>query len=197
MTAHALPDSFINYPTNDINPAEAERAKNLWCAVIAQALLDATSTLTPSSGGQEILQIREAQSWFLHAGKDFRTVCDLADLDWRQVQKHAIQQMNEAPAKSQIRNEKIEHDGKYHTLREWSQITGLPIKIIRSRLKAKWPIERALTEQLNKERQEITYNGASRTYTEWSQVTGIRNHTLRNRIRAGWTVGQALGYEPR
>lgn len=53
--------------------------------------------------------------------------------------------------KSQNRNSRnchyLEYNGETHTITEWSEITGIPMKIIHLRItRLKWSVERALTE---------------------------------------------------
>lgn len=58
--------------------------KSLWRAVIVQAITDAIST---SNKKQARLDRRTAISWLSGISSDFKTVCALADLDAKLVQK--------------------------------------------------------------------------------------------------------------
>lgn len=55
-----------------------------------------------------------------------------------------------AQPQAQMRNRRstrlIEHDGQRRSLAEWSEVTGLSEKTIKSRLRIGWSIERTLTE---------------------------------------------------
>ena len=48
----------------------------------------------------------------------------------------------------QLRNRRnnvfIEHDGKRLTVKDWSDLTGIPFTTLRTRMKAGWPTERIL-----------------------------------------------------
>jgi hypothetical protein len=61
----------------------------LWCAVVLQAIADATSRISRARCG-ETKQIRdEARAWLLSNSKDFRCVCELARFDPRTVREFA------------------------------------------------------------------------------------------------------------
>ena len=57
---------------------EEQDDKQLWCAVINQAIMDATSLRTSTRAQREQ---REALDWLLHDGHDFILVCSLAGVD--------------------------------------------------------------------------------------------------------------------
>ena len=48
-------------------------------------------------------------------------------------------------ANNRTNNRIVEYNGKYHTLGEWSEITGIKLTTIWARLKNGWDIEKALT----------------------------------------------------
>lgn len=63
----------------------------MWRAVIHVALLDAIGVGPSAPSATERRRLRdEARSWFQRAGRDFRTVCDLALLDPEVVREHAL-----------------------------------------------------------------------------------------------------------
>jgi hypothetical protein len=62
-----------------VNHVEPE--VRLWCAVILQAIVDATSRISRDRRG-ETKQIRdEARAWLLSNSKDFRSVCEMAGIN--------------------------------------------------------------------------------------------------------------------
>ena len=70
----------------------------LWRAVVAQALHDAAPRRRPSRPlSAERARARDAaRRWLLEAGRDFRRVCDLADLDASAVRAEAVEAIRAA-----------------------------------------------------------------------------------------------------
>ena len=62
----------------------------LWRAVITFALAD---VVTQSNRPEELVEKRVAAAWARRGGEDFRTVCDLAGLEWSLVQKEFLKRM--------------------------------------------------------------------------------------------------------
>lgn len=63
----------------------------MWRAVIHVALLDAVGFGPSAPSATERRRLRdEARDWFRFAGRDFRTVCDLALLEPEFVREHAL-----------------------------------------------------------------------------------------------------------
>lgn len=62
--------------------AEHSRERQLWCAVIGRAVLDATRPYGPSGETAEQARARaEAWRWFLDNDEDFRKACEAAGFD--------------------------------------------------------------------------------------------------------------------
>lgn len=62
--------------------AEHSRERQLWCAVIGRAVLDATAPLGPSGQTPEQARARaEAWRWFLENDVDYREACEAAGFD--------------------------------------------------------------------------------------------------------------------
>lgn len=71
----------------------------MWRAVIHVALLDATGVAPSAPSATERRLVRdEARSWFQRAGRDFRTVCDLALLEPEFVREHALRLIDDEGA---------------------------------------------------------------------------------------------------
>lgn len=61
---------------------EHSRERQLWCAVIGRAVLDATRPYGPSGQTPEQARARaEAWRWFIENGEDFRKACEAAGFD--------------------------------------------------------------------------------------------------------------------
>lgn len=59
--------------------------RQLWCAVINQAVIDYRCTLPKMA-----LEQKQAESWFRNNGKDFRTVCELAGLNPDKIREKVL-----------------------------------------------------------------------------------------------------------
>jgi hypothetical protein len=62
--------------------AEHSRERQLWCAVIGRAVLDATRPFGPSGQTPEQARARaEAWRWFMDNDEDYRKACEAAGFD--------------------------------------------------------------------------------------------------------------------
>ena len=89
---------------------------------------------------------------------------------------------------------RITYNGETHTLKEWSEKTGIPSHTIKYRLKKGLPIEEVLTKPSNRKRKDkFTYKGETHTLSEWAQITGKSISTLYARIYdKHWDIEKAL-----
>jgi hypothetical protein len=132
--------------------------QQLWCAVIEQALIDASSPLVPNRV-KRFEQVR-ARDWFLGASRDFKKVCALAGMEWDRIRSVAIEKIEAArPHDAPIKNHQrvalqkrrrnraklYEHDGCSLTVYQWAAKTGISINTISSRLKSGMTISEAIT----------------------------------------------------
>lgn len=69
--------------------------KQLWCAVIQQALLDATEPLSTKFKWRRNEQ-RSARDWLTKPNKDFNVVCALAGLEPMRVRTYATKLVTDA-----------------------------------------------------------------------------------------------------
>lgn len=95
------------------------------------------------------------------------------------------------------RKKQWEINGKSKSLKEWSQISGLPISTIRQRIKAGWDEKDILS--VSKERENRIVNGTKLTYkgeihniSEWSKILGIETNLIHERLRRGYTVEETF-----
>ncbi|RXF69235.1 hypothetical protein [Hansschlegelia zhihuaiae] len=134
---------------------QSARDRALWCAVIRQALTDATRTIAPSEPNRAHVEQRQARTWFTGAGKDFRDVCYLAGMDPDAVRERAVRLIEEAASAEPVVVRKgrsaniIEFEGKTLTRRQWAAEKGLTFETLASRLRNEWPIDAALNTPTN------------------------------------------------
>lgn len=97
-------------------------------------------------------------------------------------------------ANNRTTNHFLEYNGIRKTIAEWSEISGINEETFRNRIKAGWPIARALTEPTNNTRVDrfIEYNGETKKMYEWANEVGVPSNTIRNRLNAGWSPERAL-----
>lgn len=94
------------------------------------------------------------------------------------------------PMKEQYFNRTDTHyitiDGVTKTIREWSEISGVSMTVINSRIeKFGWNEKEAVFTPARKMRERtgsITYKGETHSISEWSKITGISIQTISNRI---------------
>jgi hypothetical protein len=89
-----------------------------------------------------------------------------------------------------------EAHGEKHTLREWSEITGISIATLNTRINIyDWPVERAVTETIGhfgRRGKEYTINGVTRSVSQWAKLAGISGSVAYTRITSGWPIEAAL-----
>lgn len=99
-----------------------------------------------------------------------------------------------ATKKEQANNTKnnkiIEFEGKFLTIAEWSEITGIKQGTIWKRIQLGWSAEDILTK--NVRGTSITFNGVTKSLAEWSRITGFSENMILRRIKRGWTIEKAL-----
>ena len=102
----------------------------------------------------------------------------------------------------------ITYNGECRSTKEWSRITGIPPRLIWTRLRRGWDVGRALTElpkrtrhyrpTLKKQKYTAAYNGKTLSLTpvKWESVTGVSSNLIRSRIKKGWSVQDAVTTPP-
>lgn len=166
----------------------------MWCAVILQALEDATSDLKQTKPRDR----QDARDWFLKAGKDFRDVCSLAGMDHECVSVEAKRKIEDAIAGEGVprhrpgRTRFLTHNGETLKIAEWSRRLGIATVTINYRLRIGQSIEQALSPRRGRQERRFEYDGKSLTLKEWSAIIGISARTIRNRLSIGWSLERAL-----
>lgn len=106
--------------------------RQLWCAVIAQAIEDATAPLSENIRRRKE-QVR-AREWFTIACEDFQRACDLAGYDPERIRVatvgliDAVKHRDPKPRQQQprLRTNVLHHyEGRSLTIQEWAAETGL------------------------------------------------------------------------
>lgn len=101
--------------------------------------------------------------------------------------------------RNQRDNRIITANGESITLAEWAERTGISKDAIRVRLGLGWTPERAISEPVERGRNqfrgcvtEIDFQGVSKSISEWAKEIGIPAVTLRRRWADGWPVEAVL-----
>jgi hypothetical protein len=123
--------------------------EKLWKAVIMQAINDATSKVATMQREKQI-----AHDWLMVPNRDFYAVCELANLQPRDVraaaQKLIAERKDRVPNHSGGREKQLlTLNGLTLSVGEWSKRCGFHPGTIRHRLRKGWSIERALTTPLS------------------------------------------------
>ena len=147
--------------TDNVN-AGSDNEKQLWCAVIRQALDDVTWTTPYGEHAASAEHARvQARAWLMSNSRDFKEVCYLAGFDPARVRKHAAQVIEEAD-----RNRPAP-----------SAPTVAPSSVSRSN---------------SPKHRRITFRGETRTIPQWGDIVGLSTSALNRRIRSGWSIEDAL-----
>lgn len=169
-----------------IDLEHSEHDRQLWCAVIFQALEDATSAKKETNAYDR----RVARDWFNKAGPDFREVCGLAGMDHDAVRSAALQKIEYFDKHGKKAERRYSCNGKAYTVEELSKLSGLPALVIRDRIKSGKTGDALIARR--RETIKLTYQGETRTVAEWSKMTGIHSATIMTRIKRGRTIEEAL-----
>jgi lambda repressor-like predicted transcriptional regulator len=177
-----------------IDALNNHRDKQLWAAVILQALEDATSAVSMATP----LDRRSARNWFIRGGKDFREVCSLAEMDHEAIRKAALQKIEEVDAQAALdgeanraRRRRFDYNGERLTLKELSIRTGLSASSLHHRVKQGLTGE-ALVAPSSKTPRTLTHNGKTRTIAEWAEISGVSDAVIRRRLDQGLSAEEAL-----
>lgn len=84
---------------DEVHAREVDPETRLWRLVISQALQDALGKQSTDSYARRNRHLQpDAIRWFKDAGRDFRTVCTMADLEPAAVQSAALRMIEKAEA---------------------------------------------------------------------------------------------------
>ena len=92
----------------------------------------------------------------------------------------------------------LTYNGVTHTIREWSDLTGINKDTISHRLGYGYSVAQALGFEEYKRKNPpvlLTYNGETLNITQWGSKLGIKRKTISQRLKRGWSIEQSLGFE--
>lgn len=194
---------------HDTLPVEqhAIGAQQLWCAVLLEAVHDAVHGLPHLARSKVEARTADAtqaaRDYVLRPHRDFVTICHLAGVDPDAVRERVARLIAHPPAApTKATPITYTHDGKTHSLREWTELTGIPGHVITLRLHHGWTLADALTtpkgtqprSQATPKRHAatLTFRNQTRTVRDWSRITGIGSTIIYMRLKAGWSVERTL-----
>ncbi len=156
--------------------------------------IDVCDEWMPDENGIKREGILEFQSWYNSNGFKDKEGLTLERID--NDSGYSAENCKAATMTEQARNRRnnthITYKNETKTIVEWSEIVGIPAKVIGERLRDGWFVEEALETPI-KTKLEVTAFGETHTFSEWSDITGINANTLRRRIsRLGWSTEAAL-----
>ena len=142
--------------------------RQLWCAVLHEAVTDAVHGPTAVQSGTITEKGRtatwqRARDYILRPNRDFLDVCELAGVDPVAVREAVAKQCEDHPITGKLRGKlpakparapkpkpepaRYEHDGLCLTIEEWSARTGIKAATIKDRIGRCWDVARAVTEK--------------------------------------------------
>ncbi len=99
-------------------------------------------------------------------------------------------------ARNTRRNRLLTFNGITQSVPEWSDETGIPQKILHTRLIAGWTVEEALMHPVGRRRLQcnrlLTLGGTTMCLADWAKQRAIHPATLAWRLGRGWSVERAL-----
>ena len=131
----------------------AEGERQLWCAVIAQAITDATTPLS------ERLLIRleqvRAREWFIEADQHFQRACALAGYEPDRIRTATVKlieaakrrdpDMPQRPCQRRLKKNMLyHHEGQSLTIPQWGAATGLSTHLFYAGIRRGKSIEQIL-----------------------------------------------------
>lgn len=164
--------------------------KNLWCAVINQALLDATAQTGSADRARAI-------DWLTKPNRDFVLTCNLAGYEHDFIRQKALAFIEKHEAE-QARNNKgcashYEYDGKRQSLNDWAKETGIPVATLHDRIRRGWSFEDAITSAVIGPNSKLfKFEGQSKTLAEWADQYGLPHTVVYARLRREWSLEAAL-----
>lgn len=105
---------------------------------------------------------------------------------------HSVKQASK-PVKA--RRYGVETDGVYHSYKSLAKESGLPQKMISTRVAAGWPAERLLEPMTPTGcgvARWIEFRGETHHISDWARVLGMPRAALAKRLQQGWSVERAL-----
>lgn len=172
--------------TGDNSPIDLD--KQLWCAVISQAIEDATSP----GMGKDIKRIRDsARRWLTTPSRDFCDVCAFAGLLPEKVRAAAIRIIAEHDAKVKAGIETkfhtFSHAGETLTIRQWSERLGFSVNLISHRLKSGQTIGDIIANPVRPRHKPydelLTHDGKTQNVKDWAKELGISHITMHQRLK--------------
>ena len=90
---------------------------------------------------------------------------------------------------------RIEYEGKKLTLRQWSEIKGIPAEVLRKRISRGMDYAKVFSapvKDMGLPEKLVTFNGMTLPIKEWAKRTKITYRAIAQRLQRGWTVERAL-----
>lgn len=144
------------------------------------------------------------------------TVCDrwmnsfpnfLEDMGFKPTEKHSIDRIDNngnycpencrwatifAQHNNTSRNVFYTYNGETLTIGQFAEKYNVSSKLVYSRIKEGWSIERSITEKYNKKPVIITFNGESLNLSQWEKKLNFKTGILRGRYFQGWSTERIL-----
>ena len=87
----------------------------------------------------------------------------------------------------------IEYNGQNRTLREWSEVTGIPFKTLNMRYRRGKTLEEVFNPNVKVNKVTmVTYQGRTQSTKQWCEELGLPVEPIRCRINRGWSAEDAF-----
>lgn len=142
--------------TNSTHRNSRTRLHRIWCAMI-QRCENENHVGYGNYGGRGVRVCDEWRNsfhafreWALCNGYSDELTIERLDVDGNYCPENCKWATRHEQMNNTRRTKYFEYNGEKRTLREWSNITGIPFTRLKGRLQRGWTIERALTEDRRK-----------------------------------------------
>jgi hypothetical protein len=129
------------------------RLYRIWCAMIKRCENENAEGYE-NYGGRGISVCEEwrndfevFRNWALSHGYSEKLTIERNDVNGNYCPENCRWATRDEQMNNTRRTRHFEYNGEIHTLREWSEITGIPFTRLKGRLQRGWSIEKTLTEQ--------------------------------------------------
>lgn len=147
----------------------------------------------PDENGIKREGILEFQSWYNSNGFKDKEGLTLERID--NDSGYSAENCKAATMTEQARNRRnntrVTYKNETKTIVEWSEIVGIPAKVIGERLRDGWSVEEALETPV-RTKTGIEAFGEIHTTTEWSEISGVSRSAIDSRVKRGWTAEAAI-----
>lgn len=122
---------------------------------------------------------------------DCEGICQAYKDEYRRV--YSMPKKRKVDKHKSERPKRLTLNGETHTIREWSEISGIRYSTLVSRLyRYGYTLEKAISRGVTRNPRTLTYRGKTQTIAEWTRELCLSSQTIYNRLHAGQPIEEVL-----